>query len=251
MKVFFQEIAACAFTPKHADWLKRAKGYVEKYPVYCPFDTAYRFVQELWEKLADDDVVVCSDGAACVVPMQVARIRGSQRLWCNSGCASMGYGLPAAIGAAIAREGGRVICIEGDGSIQLNIQELQTIAALGLNIKIFVIDNGGYLSMRQTQQNFFGRLSGADESSGVCTASITKVSFALGVEANDYAPVILERIFADDKPFLVRVLVDPDYGFNPKLASRKLPDGSLETPALDDMWPFLDREELKQCRDVF
>lgn len=245
-KVFFRKLLAEDYKPKHDDWLARCRKYVADYPVPKPEGTAYAFVSELWEKLANDDMVVCSDGAACVVPMQVARINKDQRLWCNSGCASMGYGLPAAIGAAIARNGKRVICIEGDGSIQFNIQELQTAAALGLNIKIFVIDNDGYLSMRQTQQNFFGRLSGADESSGVHFCDLEGIAEAMGI----FTFGKLSYINADNGPCLSLVKVDRDYGFNPKLASRQLPDGSFETPALDDMWPFLDREELARCRDV-
>ena len=100
-------------------------------------------------------MVVCGNAAACIVPYQAARLKAGQRLISNSGSASMGYDLPAAVGAAVAREGKRVICLAGDGSIQLNIQELQTVAHHRLPVKIFVLDNGGYLSIRQTQANFF------------------------------------------------------------------------------------------------
>ena len=114
----------------------------------------YHFVERLFESLSDDDVVICGNAAACIVPFQAARLKLGQRLISNSGAASMGHDLPAALGAAVAREGKRVICLAGDGSIQFNIQELQTIVHHNLPIKIFVLSNGGYLSIRSTQANF-------------------------------------------------------------------------------------------------
>ena len=127
----------------------------------------YHFICELYRQLSKDDVVVCGDGAACVATFQVGTVRGDQRLFTNSGSASMGYDLPASIGAAFARDGDRVICLGGDGSLHLNIQELQTVKHHKLNIKIFVINNGGYLSIRQTQKSYFGRLVGEGPQSGV------------------------------------------------------------------------------------
>jgi acetolactate synthase-1/2/3 large subunit len=114
----------------------------------------YHFIEELFAALAGDDVVICGNAAACIVPYQAARLQVGQRLISNSGAASMGHDLPAAVGAAVGREGRRVICLAGDGSIQLNLQELQTVAHHQLPVKIFVLDNGGYLSIRQTQAIF-------------------------------------------------------------------------------------------------
>jgi acetolactate synthase-1/2/3 large subunit len=105
--------------------------------------------------------VVCGNASACILPFQVGRLKAGQRMFSNSGSASMGYDLPAAIGAARAAGGRRVVCFAGDGSLQMNIQELQTLATLGLDVLIVLIDNGGYLSIRQTHENFFGRIVGA------------------------------------------------------------------------------------------
>ena len=120
-------------------------------------------------------MVVCGNATACILPFQVMKIRKGQRLISNSGAASMGYDLPASIGAAVARGGRRVICLAGDGSLQLNIQELQTVAHHRLPIKFFVLNNGGYLSIRSTQKNFFGRMMGESPSSGVSFPDFVKV----------------------------------------------------------------------------
>src|SRR5260370_30567923 len=118
---------------------------------------------------------------ACMVPFQTMRLRKHQRLVSNSGSASMGYDLPAAIGAAVARPGKRVICLAGDGSIQMNIQELQTVVHHRLPLKIFVLNNSGYLSMRMTQSGFFGRLTGESASSGASLPDMVKVACAYGI----------------------------------------------------------------------
>ena len=127
-------------------------------------------METLFERLGPEDVVVTGDGAACVMSFQAGRLAEGQRLFSNSGSASMGYDLPAALGAAVAVSEGRhdalvapdrrVVCLAGDGSLQMNIQELQTLRTHSWPLTVFVIDNGGYLSIRSTQANFFGRLIG-------------------------------------------------------------------------------------------
>src|SRR4030095_9382792 len=134
--------------------------------------------------LATDDVVVCGDGTANVVTFQAAFIKPGQRLFCNTGDASMGFDLPAAVGAALANDGRRVICLAGDGSIQLNIQELQTVASHKLPVKIFILNNGGYLSIRTTQASFFnGNFVGEGPRSGVTFPDIVRVAEAYGIPA--------------------------------------------------------------------
>ena len=113
------------------------------------------FTTKLFEELNEDDSVVCSNGAACVITFQAADIKKGQRLYTNSGCAAMGYGLPAAVGASVSEPDKRIICVEGDGSFMMNMQELQTIVYNNLDIKIFLINNNGYHSIRQTQTNLF------------------------------------------------------------------------------------------------
>src|SRR5208282_648347 len=173
-RLFLEELerqwdARAAGAGKHRDWLAWCRERRLRYPVYQPAKhisaagavNPYHFLHTLSEELADDDVIVCGDATACIVTFQTARIKTRQRLFSNSGSASMGYDLPAAIGAAVARGGRRVICLAGDGSLQMNIQELQTLAHHRWPVKLFVLSNGGYLSIRQTQANFFGLAVGA------------------------------------------------------------------------------------------
>lgn len=159
----------------------------------------------------------------------------------------MGYDLPAAIGAAIAH-GKRVVCLAGDGSINLNIQELQTIVHHRLPVKIFVFNNGGYLSIRSTQSNFFGRLVGEGPASGVSFPDMVKVAEAYGVSASRMAQTTqfaaIREVLDSPGPALCDVRLDPSQEFEPRLKSRRLADGSIATPALEDMYPFLEPDEL-------
>jgi acetolactate synthase-1/2/3 large subunit len=241
---------------RHAAWLTWCRERMEKYPVVLekhrkpgPPLNPYYFVEQLFGALADDDVVVCGNAAACIVPYQAGRLKAGQRLISNSGSASMGYELPAAVGAAVAREGKRVICLAGDGSIQLNIQELQTVVHHKLQVKVFVLDNGGYLSMRQTQANFFGKLVGESPATGVSFPDPAKLAAAYGIPASriesdrDFAR-IAEALDAPG-PVVCHVRLDPAQEFEPRLKSRQLPDGTLVSPNLEDMYPFLSPEELE------
>jgi acetolactate synthase-1/2/3 large subunit len=240
---------------RHAGWLAWCRERVARYPVVLPrhreFNGAinpYHFLDQLCRALEPDDVIVCGNGAACVVTFQVAHIKRGQRLFCNSGSASMGYDLPAAIGAAVAREGKRVICLAGDGSIQMNIQELQTLVHHQFPIKIFVLNNNGYLSIRQSQKNFFNFLVGESEVSGVSFPDMVQVGRAYGIPSlqvagPDFLPTV-ERVLATPGPQLCQVTLDPDQQFEPKLSSKSLPDGRIVSAPLEDLYPFLDRDEL-------
>jgi len=237
----------------HAEWLGWCRERVARYPVVREKQrqgveiNPYHFVERLFEELADDDVVVCGHATACIVPFQVAKLRRGQRIFSNSGSASMGYDLPAAIGAAIAH-GKRVVCLAGDGSINLNIQELQTIVHHRLPVKIFVFNNGGYLSIRSTQSNFFGRLVGEGPASGVSFPDMVKVAEAYGVSASRMAQTTqfaaIREVLDSPGPALCDVRLDPSQEFEPRLKSRRLADGSIATPALEDMYPFLEPDEL-------
>ena len=149
-------------TDVHKEWLKRAKEVDRKYPAVleeykaknCPMNP-YAFLEVFFQKASEDEVMVCGNGSACVMTFQACRIKEGQRLFTNSGCAAMGYGFPAAIGAAVAQKGRQVVCIDGDGSFQMNLQELQTVLTNHLPIKIFLINNEGYHSIRITQNNLF------------------------------------------------------------------------------------------------
>ena len=240
---------------RHASWLAWCRERVARYPVFDPVRQAsrsgainpYHFAHELFSAVAEDDVLVCGDATACIVTFQSSVIRAQTRLFSNSGSASMGYDLPAAIGAAVARGGKRVICLAGDGSLQMNIQELQTVRHHGFPIKIFVLNNGGYLSIRQTQAAFFGLAVGAGADSGVSCPDFVKVAEAYGLPASrltesDFTADLASLLNAPG-PHVCEVMLDAAQGFEPKLSSRRLPDGRMVSSPLEDMAPFLDREE--------
>ena len=240
------------------EWLTYCKDINAKYPVLLPEYAKqdapvnpYVFVDTLFHALTEDELVVCSNGSACVCSFQGAIIKKGMRLFTNSGCASMGYGLPAALGACVAA-GKRVICIEGDGSIQMNLSELQTVVHYKLPMKIFVLNNHGYHSIRQTQSRFFGQpLVGVDEGSGVGFAPFEKIAEAMGLRylklsCHGGMAEKIADILGDDSPALIEVETDVNQEFSPKLASRRLEDGSMYSPPLEDLFPFLERQEFEE-----
>ncbi len=260
LKQFLQELLnQCEsdnYSPgAHAAWLAWCRERVERYPAVHdrqrqpgPPLNPYYFVEQLSSKLANDDVIVCGNASACIVPFQAIRLRKHQRLISNSGSASMGYDLPASIGAAFARPGRRVICLAGDGSIQMNIQELQTIVHHRLPVKIFVLNNSGYLSMRMTQSGFFSRLTGESAASGVSFPDIVKVACAYAIPSiridRQSQMEQIDRALAADGPALIDVLLDGNQEFEPRSKARQLPDGNIVSPNLEDMYPFLPETEL-------
>ncbi len=250
-----QTLDATAYKPHHDPWLAWCRERVSRYPVVQdrqrqpgPPLNPYYFMELLSARLAPDDVVICGNASACILPFQVMKIRRGQRLISNSGAASMGYDLPASIGAAVARNGKRVICLAGDGSLQLNIQDLQTVVHHQLPVKLFVLNNGGYLSIRSTQKNFFGRLMGEGPQSGVSFPDFVKVGEAYGLPSIrvDCAAGMDQVQSALDAPgpALIEIMLDPEQEFEPRSRSKVLPDGTIVSPPLEDMYPFLSPEEL-------
>jgi len=246
---------------RHQPWRAWCRSLVEKYPA-VPGSVSkamqeklnpYVFVDILFGRLRNDDRIVCGNGSACVVTFQAARIRQGQRMFTNSGCASMGYGLPAAIGAAVSDNSRRTICMEGDGSIMMNVQELATVSYNRLDIKIFILNNNGYHSIRQTQANLFRPpFIGIDADSGVGFPDFGKLSDAFGIpyfRLDGETPVqnVLDRVLEGRGACICEVMVDPAQGFEPKAAS-KVQDGRIVSTALDDMYPYLGQEELAAAR---
>jgi acetolactate synthase-1/2/3 large subunit len=242
----------------HIKWLSWCRFINEKYPVcldtYYTKETPvnpYVFMRELFLCLNEDDVVVASNGSACVCSFQAAVMQKGQRLFTNSGCAAMGYGLPASLGVAVKRKGKRVICLEGDGSIQMNIQELQTIVHNDLNIKIVWLNNNGYHSIRQTQSGLFSPpLCGVSEDNGISFPDAGKIADAYGISfiKIDSISDIRQKINESFKiigPVIIEVVLDYEQNFEPKLSARKLPDGSMISPTLEDMSPFLSENEME------
>ncbi len=239
----------------HSGWLAWCKNRQARYPAVLPRQRAfhgrinpYHFMEVLFDLLQADDAVVTGNATACIVAFQVARLKMGQRLFSNSGSASMGYDLPAAIGAAVARAGRRVICLAGDGSLQLNVQELQTVAHYRLPIKLFVLNNGGYLSIRTSQKGFFGSTVGESPATGVSFPELEYLARAhdlpfARLDMADFSSP-LQQVLDRAGPVLCEVLLDPEQGFEPRQSSRQLPDGRIVSAPLEDMYPFLDREEL-------
>lgn len=244
--------------PDWQGWREWCTERKHRYPAVLPMQRSatglvnpYHFIEILSKQLRDDAIVVAGNGSACVVLFQAAMVKAGQRFFWNSGCASMGYDLPAAIGACFAAGGREVICLAGDGSLQMNIQELQTVSHYRLPIKLFVLSNNGYISIRQTQDAFFnGRHAGCDAQSGVSFPDVTKLAAAYGlasavIEANEGIAEDIARVLAMPGPVVCDVRLSPDYRFEPKLSSEKKADGRMISKPLEDMFPFLDREEFR------
>ena len=213
----------------------------------------YAMVSRIFAQMRPDDIVVCGNASACILPFQVGALQSGQRLFSNSGSASMGYDLPAALGAATAAQGQRrVICFAGDGSLQMNIQELQTLKTTGLDVIIVVLNNKGYLSIWQTHENFFGRVIGATPASGVEFPDFTAVARAYGLRAESIASEAdlprLDALLQGGGPLLIDLHVDPRQEFAPRIKSRVDEHGKFVTPELDDMHPFLGTDELAHAR---
>jgi len=216
----------------------------------------YHLIFALDRALPDDARVVCGDATACIVPFQLLRMQADRRMFSNSGCASMGYDLPAALGAATAaREQGwqgPTVALAGDGSLMMNLQELQSLAASDLDLLLLVLDNGGYLSIRQTQSNFFGREHGASAASGVTFPDFARLAEAFGLavtrlERREQLAEALPALLKAQGPRVAVVQLDPAQEFEPRLKSRAV-EGRIHTPALDDMHPPLPEAELETLR---
>jgi acetolactate synthase-1/2/3 large subunit len=253
------ELETWSAPPAHADYLAWCRARQARYPVVLPeyWQAAapvnpYCFAQSLFEQLEPDDIIVTGDGTACVVTFQSAGLKQGQRLFSNSGSASMGYDVPAAIGAWYGANGKakRIICIAGDGSVMMNLQELQSIVGARLPVKLFILNNDGYHSIRQTQQNYFpDNVVGCGPESGVTFPDFVRLGEAFGFPVRRIAghagmSEAIQSALATNGPSLTEVILDKAQPFAPKLSSRRLEDGSMVTSALEDLAPFLSREEL-------
>lgn len=242
-------------------WLEFSKNLFAKYDFQNNNDyhskdsviNVYDFVHTLTDCMQDNDILVAGNGSACVCAHQTAIVKNNQRIFWNSGDASMGYDLPAALGACYqAEDGQNVVCLAGDGSIMMNIQELQTVSFNKLPLKIFVINNSGYSSIRQTQRNFFkGHMTGSGVDSGVSVPDFCKLAEGFGLKSVKISnPTNMDTEIRDilkmKEPVVCEVMVEKEYAFTPKLSAKKLPDGTMVSPSLEDMFPFLDRKEYEE-----
>lgn len=246
----------------HTVWLNTCHRWKKNYPVVRPCqweengETAnvYAFIRYLSSQLPENSLTAVSNGACCVVGNQAYVIQKGSRMVNNSAIASMGYGLPAAIGMCIS--GGRrpTVCLEGDGSIMMNLQELQTVLTNHLPVKIFLINNNGYHSIRITQNNLFCdhcKIGIGPESGDLTFPQFQKIAEAFGypylsAHSNAEMKMAVDTALQMDGPVLCEVFTDTKQIWEPKSSTKRLPDGTLVSPPLEDLAPFLDREELRQ-----
>lgn len=237
-------------------WLNKCDHWKKTYPVVLPkhyeqkgLANVYAFIKEVSRVLPENYVTVVGNGSACVVGSHGYEIKKGQRFIINSAIASMGYDLPAAIGACVAEGCRELVCLSGDGSIQMNLQELQTIQTNKLPIKIFVINNNGYHSIRQTQTNFFGEpfVGIGPQSHDLEFPDMKKIAYAYDYpffrcESNDTLEETIRQVFATEGAVICEIMVSTDQNFEPKSSTKRLEDGTLVSPPLEDLAPFLDRE---------
>ena len=237
-------------------WMARCQEWRTKYPFVLPehrtqtgLVSVYAFSAVLSEELNGDYVVLPGNaGNACEIFLTAFKVKAGQRVFHNKGTGAMGFSQPAAIGACLASGKRPTVCVDGDGGFQLNIQELETVKRLGLPIKFFVMNNQGYASIRSSQRGYFGRLMGADASSGLTFPDVVKVATAYGLGAarisncrNLKQKII--QVLGMTGPVVCDVMIVPDEPRAPRVSSAQRPDGSMVSRPLEDMWPFLDREE--------
>ena len=244
-----------------AEWLDRCDRWRARYPFVNTASTAaadaageisvYRFAEIVADEMDPGDVLLPgSSGAACEIFLTAYSAKKGQRVFHNKGTGAMGLGIPAAIGARLAAGQRRLVCVDGDGGFQFNIQELETVRRLALPITFFVISNGGYASIRQSQSHHFGRQTGADSSSGLTLPDVLRVAAAYGIPTTRLvdpttARADVRRVLDAAGPVVCEVVAAQDEERMPRVQSQVLPDGSVVSKPLEDMWPFLDRSEFE------
>lgn len=263
-KVFLEKMNEVAVIPvnKEQAWLETCQRWKKEYPVVLPHQwkgkeygvNVYAFVRYLSSRLPENSLTAVSNGACCVVGNQAYVIQKGSRMANNSAIASMGYGLPAAIGTCIGGNRRSTVCLEGDGSIMMNLQELQTVLTNELPIKIFLINNNGYHSIRITQTNLFSEHSKVGigpESKDLSFPDFSKIAEAFGYcyySANNNAEMklVVDKVLTMEGSVFCEIFTDTEQVWEPKSSTKYLSDGSLYSPPLEDMAPFLSREELER-----
>ena len=240
------------------DWIARCQEWKRRYPFELPEElrkpdaiTTYDVATVLSDELDERDIVLPgSSGAVAEIFLTAFRTRANQRVFLNMGTGAMGFGQAAAIGACLASGGRRTVSMNGDGGFQMNIQELETIRRLALPIKLFVLNNDGYASIRSSQGTHFKRLTGADATSGLTLPDVVQVAQAYGLHAcsvSDPADLthVIRSVLASGGPEVCEIVIRRDEPCAPRIVSTQRPDGSMASKPLEDLWPFLSREEFR------
>jgi acetolactate synthase-1/2/3 large subunit len=237
-------------------WLHRCQDWKKRYPLVTSAHRAkeaplsmFYFTEFLSQTLQPGDLIIpTSSGSAIETFLLAFQTKERQRIFITTGLGPMGFGLPSSIGGCLAHQGKRTICIEADGGLQMNVQELETISRLGLPIKVFVINNQGYSSMVTSQKNYFGRFVGANPASGLTLPDTLAIAQAYRLPAHRIRTKAeleekLSLLLAEDGPAVIEVFVDPDEPREPRVASQQRPDGTMVSKPLEDLYPFLPRDE--------
>ncbi len=219
------------------------------------YTNSYRFADELFQQLTAGDVVVTGNGTAYTCTYQAMRVKQGVRVFANQGCAAMGYGLPAALGACVSNQHGRTVCVTGDGSIQMNLQELQTLVTYHLPLKVFVLENESYLAIKTTQKSFFkGRFTGSNPASGVICPDLSKIAAAYGIpyisirENGQALTDAIAATLATEGPVICEVHMHPEQTLFPKSASfMDKETGKMSSAPLEKMAPFMPDDLQKRC----
>ena len=256
-KRFLEQVTKTGL-PDYTAWAVKCLTWKNKWPVCLPeyADSErvnlYYFVDCLTRMMKDNATIVADAGSAFYVVSQAGQFNGNQRYVTSGGQADMGFSLPAAIGACVASGNSEVLAITGDGSFQMNIQELQTIVHNRLPVKLFVWNNDGYLSIRASQAKFFeGRFIGTDSTSGLSFPDTGKIADAYGIpffriNTSNELPNMLGNILSSEGPAIIEVMCIRDQEIVPTVSSWKKPDGTMVSRPLEDMYPFLDRDEFRR-----
>lgn len=263
-KVFIQELnrqlsRAEPDTNRWERWLAQCQQWREKYPVVLPeyrekvgSVNSYYFIDVLSDVLTPNDIVVTDMGFAFQSTHQAFRVKKGQRVFTNCGLASMGWGLPAAVGACFGSGMKRTICIAGEGGLLMTIHEMATVMHHQLPVKLFVLNNGGYLTIKQTQDlGFEGRHMGSDEGSGISFPDFMEIAKAhrfkaVRLDSHMNLKQQIEDIMNHEGPVLCEIMMDPNQMQAPKAINRRSADGTMMQTALEDSYPFLDPKEIEE-----
>ena len=242
--------------PNFYSWIKKTQEWKKKYPVFqSGYEevpnrksiNSYHFMELLSKELTNNHIIVTDMGTSYTCTMQALKMNGKNRLFTSSACCSMGFGLPGAIGAYFADPTKEIILIAGDGGFQMNIQELQTVVHYKIPIKIFILNNKGYLAISLMQDNLFkGNYIGANKKSGVSSPDFVKVAKAYGIDAVQIANYhMLGKLLENKRALLIEVPMEENQPLIPRVQSSKKEDGSIISNSLENMFPYLDEEEMK------
>ena len=261
-KVFIEELfrAAVSFSKPRIDaWLARAEDWKNKYPACTPEFEAqkelvnpYYFIKVLSEALSKDDIIIPDEGGNLVWTMQAFRLKQGQRLFSAYGNSPMGYALPASMGAYFATGKPRIICIDGDGGLQMNIQEFQTLVHYNIPVKMFILNNGCYGIIRQFQDVYFqGSHEASVSEKGYSAPDFMKVASAYGIATRQILShanmqTIIQEVLTMPGPVLCDVVIKEDQKLIPKLEAVRTSDGRYISKPIEDQWPYLPREEFKK-----